>query len=607
MTPTRKPVRAPHYQAQGQGGSRRHRRRRLPHRAKDIMPVSSGEARLDRFSKDTLRIIALGGYEEVGKNCTILEYGDDIIIIDLGLQFPEEDMPGIDYIIPNMNYLRGKEKNVRAVIITHGHYDHIGGIPHIMPQLGNPPLVGTDLTIGIIKKRQEDFREQLPNLRAVKTNEELNFGVFKIEFFMVSHNIPASLGLIIHTPVGIIVHTGDFKFDLTPAGSSPTEVSKIAELGMRKVLVLLADSTNAQYPGYQLSESEISHNLKDVIKSASGRVIIGTFASLLGRIQQIIWIAEELGKKVIAQGYSLRTNLEIARELGYIEAKKGTIIMDWKEAKGVPDDKQVIICTGAQGEERAALVRIANKEHRFLEIQKGDTIIFSSSVVPGNERSVQRLKDLLYRQEANVVHYQMMDVHAGGHAKQEDLKWLIKLVNPKYYIPCEGNHSFLRINAQVAKAVGIPDENIFVPDNGGVVEFKKVGKDVIGRLTGACVPADPIMIDGLGAGNVDNVVLRDRQMLAADGMIVIIATVRGKTGQLVGNPDIISRGFVHLKESKPLIEQVRKCAKKLLLDRDPRSPAFEAYLKTKMRDDLGQFIFQKTQRRPMILPVLIEV
>ncbi|MDO8435296.1 MAG: ribonuclease J, partial [bacterium] len=458
-----------------------------------------------------------------------------------------------------------------------------------------------------IKKRQDDFRDQLPSLRAVKTNESFVFGAFKVEFFMVSHNIPASLGLVIHTPMGILVHTGDFKFDLTPSGSSPTELFKIAALGDKNVLALIADSTNAGHSGYQTSEAEIARSLKDVIKSAPGRLIIGTFASLLGRIQQIIWIAEELGKKVIVQGFSLRTNLEIAQELGYVKAQKGTIITEWKEAKHIPDEKQLIICTGAQGEERAALMRIANKEHRDISIQQDDTVVFSSSVIPGNERTVQRLKDSLYRQGAIVVHYQMMDVHAGGHAKEEDLRWLIKLVNPRYHIPCEGHHSFLRLHAKIAESMGIPKENIFVSDNGQVIEFSRVGTTVVGKLTNERVPADPVMIDGIGAGNVDQVVLRDRQMLSEDGMIVIIATVRGKTGQLVGNPDIISRGFVHLKESKELIEQVRKRAKQLLMDKDPRSPAFEAYIKQKLRDDLGQFIFQKTERRPMILPVVIEV
>ena len=561
---------------------------------KQINPVQSRDGKL--------KIIVLGGLEEVGRNMTVLEYEDDIIIIDMGLQFSEEDMPGIDYIIPNISYLKGKEKNIRGVIITHGHYDHIGAIPHLIPRLGNPIIFGTPLTLGIIKKRQEDFKENELNIKTITSESVLQLGCFKIEFFKVSHNIPDCVGVIVYTPQGIVVHTGDFKFDLSPIGSSPTDMAKIASLSNKKVLALLADSTNAESPGHQISEKNIFETLEQILKQAPGRIIVGTFASLLGRIQQIIWLAEKLNRKVLIEGYSMKANVEIAQQLGYLKIKKGTLI-NIKEFEKLSDDKIIVFCTGAQGESRAVLMRIANKEHKKIEIKKGDTVIFSSSVVPGNERMVQRLKDAFYKQGAEVVHCQMMDVHAGGHAKQEDLKLLITLINPKYFIPIEGNHSFLRIHAKIAEIAGIDPKNIFVADNGQIIEFFNEQ----GKLTHKKVPTDYVMVDGLGVGDVSNVVLRDRKVMAEDGMLVIISTIDSKTGKLIGNPDIISRGFVYMKENKELIEQIRSKAKKILKDNDPRSKAFDNYLKDKIRNDLGQFVYSKTQRRPMILPVLIEV
>ena len=558
-------------------------------------------AQKDKETK--LKIIVIGGNEEVGRNMTILEYGHDIIIIDMGLQFPEEDMPGIDYIIPNISYLKGREKNIRGVFITHGHYDHIGGVPHLIPMLGYPTIFSTPLTLAIIAKRQEDYQSHRKlNLQSVKMTDQLHLGSFKIEFFQVSHNIPDSFGLIVHTPVGIIIHTGDFKLDLSQAGQQSVEITKIAKLGESNVLALMADSTNAPQTGHQISEVEIQHNLEDIIRQAPGRIIIATFSSLLNRLQQIITSAEGLDKKIIIEGYSMRTNVEIAHRLGYMKFKKGTII-SLNEMRNYPNNKIVILCTGAQGEGRAVLMRIANKEHKVLGVEKNDTVVFSSSVVPGNERAVQRLKDDLYRQGAEVIHYQMMDVHAGGHAKEEDLKLMIRLVNPQYFIPIEGNHSFLRMHAKIAEKVGIDPKNIFVADNGQIIEFTKKG----GRLTDKKVPADYVFVDGLGVGDISHIVLRDRQMMAADGMLVVIATVDAKTGELIHSPDIISRGFIYMKENKQLVEQTRNRIKELLKDNNPKAMANDIYLKDKIRNEIGQFLFHMTQRRPMILPVIIEV
>ncbi|MDP2587090.1 MAG: ribonuclease J [Candidatus Komeilibacteria bacterium] len=566
-------------------------------------PKRENVSREIETGEEKLKIMIMGGNEEVGRNMTVLEYGQDIIIIDLGLQFPEEDMPGIDYIIPNIEYLRDKVKNIRGVFITHAHYDHIGAIPHLMDALGSPTIYSSDLSLAIIGKRQGDYQNASPlNMQAVSTNDVIKAGVFKVGFFGVSHNIPTSMGLVVDTPLGKIVHTGDFKIDLNETGATGTEIDKIKQLGQENVLALLADSTNASQSGHQLSENEIQHNLDDIMKDAPGRVIMGTFASLLGRIQQIIVAAEMFGKKVIIEGYSMKTNVEIAKALGYLKIKKDTII-DVKHIDNYPKNKILIVCTGAQGEDRAVLMRIANREHKSLKIEKGDTIVFSSSVIPGNERSVQRLKDSLYRQGAEVIHYQMMDVHAGGHAKAEDLKFFISLVKPKYFIPVEGHHSFLRLNAKNALAAGVNPDNIFVADNGQVIEFTKKG----GVLTNKKVPTDYVFVDGLGVGDVSNIVLRDRQMMAEDGMIVVIATIRAKTGELVQNPDLISRGFIYMKENKKLVEDTRKKVKALLKDYNPSNSTNDAYIKDKVRNEIGKFLFQHTERRPMVLPVIIEV
>ncbi|TSC94922.1 MAG: ribonuclease J [Parcubacteria group bacterium Athens1014_10] len=552
---------------------------------------------------EKLKIIPLGGMEEVGRNMMLIEYGNDIVIIDMGLQFPEEDMPGIDFIIPDISYLRDKLNKIRGVIITHGHYDHIGAIPYLASQLGNPIIFGTQLTLALIRKRQDEFKDKPNlNLQVITHKDRIKLGCFEIEFFRVSHNIPDCVGVIVHTPEGIIIHTGDFKIDLNPADGMLPDLAKMANLGEQNVLALLADSTNANQKGHQFSEKEIGDNLEQILAKAKGRIIIATFSSLLSRLQQVFWMAEKLGRKVAIEGYSMKINVETASQLGYIKVKRGTII-GLAEALRLPKDKIIIACTGAQGEDRAVLMRIANEEHRQIRIESGDTVIFSSSVVPGNERTVQKLKDSLYRKGAEVVHYQMVDIHAGGHAKQEDLKLTLRLINPRYLMPIEGNTSLLRAHAKVAEEIGFDPRNILLVENGQVVEFSRSKA----KITDKKVPTDYIMVDGLGVGDVSNIVLRDRRVMSQDGMIVIIATVDNKTGNLVTSPDIISRGFVYMRESKELIEQARSRVRKLLHDHNPNSQANETYLKNKIRDEIGQFLFKKTQRRPMVIPVIIGV
>lgn len=558
-----------------------------------------------RGGKPRLRVYALGGLEEIGRNCTVLECGDDIIIIDLGLMFPEEGMPGIDYIIPDITCLRGKQKNIRGIIITHGHYDHIGGIPHLMNDLGNPPIYTAPLSAGIIRKRQEEFPNGGKlNFQIVKnTDTKIQLGKnFVFEPFHVNHNITDAFGAAITTPFGTLIFTGDFKFDYTPVNEEPADLNRIAIFGARGVLALFSDSTDATVPGHQISEKIVGKELSAMVKSSPARIIIGTFSSLLTRLQLLISIAEEEGRKVLLVGRSLQANCDIAKELGYLKIKAGTIIEE-KELGRLDPAKIMVLCTGAQGERNAVLMRIANNEHRFLQVEKDDTIVFSSSVIPGNERTVQHLKDALVRQGARIVHYANMDVHAGGHAKQEDLKLMLRLTKPKYLIPIHGNRFMLQAHKELGESVGVEQGNVLVADNGQMLEFDERGA----QLTNNYVPTEHIMVDGLGVGDVSHVILRERRQMADEGMFVVIVTVDQRTGAMIGSPDIISRGFVYMKESRELIEKTRAKIKKILKDSDPKSPAFEEYIRGKIRNEVGQFLFSKTRRRPMVLPVLIEV
>lgn len=551
-----------------------------------------------------LRIVPLGGVEEVGRNMMFLEYGNDIVIIDIGLQFPEENMPGIDFIIPNTAYLEEHKDRIRGVVITHGHFDHIGAISYLAHRLGNPPIFAMPLTRGIIMKRHEDF-PHLPklNMHELKNDQELDLGVFHLEFFHVNHNIFDTIGVAVHTPEGIVCHTADFKFDNNPVGDKPADYAKMAELSRKGVLLLMSDSTGAKDPGHSISEQTIMENLEDIFEHTKGRIITATFASLVSRIQQLIWLAEKFGRKVVIDGYSMRNNVALARELGYIKVQKDTFI-DIKEAHRYPEHKLVFIVTGAQGEAHAVLMRIIQREHRFVRLQKGDTVIFSSSAIPGNERSIQKMQDVIYRQGARVFHYQMMDIHAGGHAKAEDLKLMINLMRPKFFMPIHGNYFMLRIHADLAESVGILPENIVIPSNGSIVELS-ADSITIAKET---VPANYVFVDGLGIGDVKEVVLRDRQAMANDGMFVIVALVDAKTGKVKGSPDIISRGFIYLKESQHLLHEARGVTRRIIEEiTNQMHPINVQYLREELRDKLGLFLFQKTSRRPMVLPVVIEV
>lgn len=558
------------------------------------------------MSEKPLKIISLGGLGEVGRNMILFEFDEKILIVDMGLRMPEEDMPGVDYIIPNISYLKGRERNIVGIVFTHGHYDHIGAIPYLIEKIWQPnlPMAAGALTKGIILKRQEDF-PHLPKLfiREIKDGTELKFGPFKIEFFKQNHNIPDNFGIFLETPVGNIVHTSDFKFDKNPVYDLPTNFERLREIGRRKILLLLSDSTDAEEEGHSLSEKTIEKNLDLIFKQAKGRIIAATFASLINRIQQLISLAEKYDRKVAIEGYSMKTNVEIAKMLGYIKAKKGTIL-NGREILELPDEKQTILCTGAQGESEAVLMRMANKEHPYLRLKKGDTVIFSSSVIPGNERTVQIMKDQILRQGAKVYHYQMMDIHAGGHAKQEELKKMIKIMKPKFFMPIHGQYSMLVAHAEIAKECKIKEKNIALAENGQVVYLTK--KKIF--VSKERVPANYVMVDGLGIGDVGEVVLRDRQVLARDGIFVIIAVVDRETGKVKGSPDIISRGFIYLRESKDLLREARKRVINIVHQAVGSGGAVNwTYVKNEIRNKLGEFFFQKTKRRPMVLPVVIEV
>lgn len=565
-------------------------------------PLPRQGERAPTNEQNVLRVIPIGGNEETGgRNCYLIQYQQDLLLIDIGLQWPEEDMPGIDYIIPDLSILRGKEKRLKGIIVTHGHYDHIGGVPHWAPKLGNPPIYSSNLTCAMLAKKMEDIAPgKKLRLNAVKSRDRIVLGGFRIEFFGLSHNIPGSFGVLIETPAGSLVHTGDFKLDERAHVSNRTDLEFIETIGRRNVTVLMCDSTSANVPGRQLSETEVEQNINQMFTQTQGRMIVATFASLLSRIQQVLTIAEKYNRKVLLEGYSMRTNIEIGKKLGYIRCKPSTIL-PWEEIKKLPNSRVLVLCTGAQGEDNAVLMRIANREHRYLQIEKGDLVVFSSSVVPGNERAVQRLKDGLYREGADIVDSKILDIHAGGHAKQDDVAMLLNLVRPRYFMPIEGSYSALIENKKNALKYGLPEKNVLIADNGQVVEI--AGDQAY--VTNHRYPIEYVFVDGTGIGDVNHLVLRDRKQLAGDGMVLVVAQIKrnGKVHRI----DVISRGFTHMKEQGQLIGGMVRVAKASLQDNEPRTPPNEAHLRENVRGALEKFLFHETQRQPMILPVIVQV
>lgn len=557
-------------------------------------------------SRQNLRVIPMGGVEEVGENMTVLEFGDDLIVIDMGLAFPDDTMPGIDYIIPDTKWLEENKRRIRGVIITHGHLDHIGAVPYILPKLGDPPVYTMALTAGFIKKRLEEFGLLGRSKINVLTKDDvLSLGNFKIRFFRLNHSIPDSMGLCITTPVGQIIYATDWKFDHTPADGKPTEFDKIARFGAEGVMLLMSDSTNAIKPGYCISEREIGLTIDRTFADIKGRIIFANFSTNIARIQQVFNAAAKYNRKVIVTGRSLVNNIEIALSLGYLKIQPKIIIKS-EQAKKFPDNQIVVLTTGSQGEEAAGLARIARGDHKTVKIKKGDTAIISASPIPGNERAVAVVMSNLTRLGAHVIYNKMLDIHTSGHAHQEELKLMIALTKPKYFMPIHGEHHMIVTHAELAQTMGIPEDHIYSLDNGQILEINSSGQAKPTEDTR--IASGYVFIDGLGVGDVGEVVIRDRQVMAQDGMFVIIMTLDRRNGKLISQPDIISRGFIYMKGNDDLIREVKHEVRKLVESKgkEKLEPNW-AYLRNVIRDEIGEYLYQKTERRPMVLPVVIEI
>ncbi|MBY0110668.1 ribonuclease J [Patescibacteria group bacterium] len=552
-----------------------------------------------------VRVIPLGGVEEVGRNMCAIEANNDIFVLDVGFQFMSEgDAPGIDYVLPNTKYLEQNIDRVRAVIITHGHLDHIGGIPFLMGRMGNPPIYTQNLTSVMILKRQEEYPEMpRPEMVVVEPGSVHTIGNTKVKFFPVTHSIPDSMGVSIQSPIGNVVITGDLKLDHENGEPMPHEAKKWGELGKDNNLLFIADSTNAERDGFSIPERKVHETLENIVRTVSGRLIIGTFASQFERMIHIIETAEKMGKKIVTEGRSMKTNLEIAQKTGLLKIDKSTVIPA-TEIGDYPADKIIVLATGAQGEEFAALMRIATKQHKNIVLNPRDTVVLSSSVIPGNEIAVQRLKDNLYRNGASLIHYRSSDVHSTGHGNTGELVWINKQVGAKYFMPAYGYYSMTSCHAKAVEQAGFPRENIILADNGTVIDMDGQVLNIHKQK----VPSSPLIVDGFSIGDMQEVVIRDRQALAKDGMFVIIATINLKTGKLRKSPDIISRGFVYLRESQDLLNQARLLIKKTVEDTtEGMNPVDLDYVKNTISDTMSGFLFTRTNKAPMVIPVLIGV
>lgn len=586
---------------ESRGGGRR------PSPARPLTQTKGDEV-IPKMAPDTIRIIPLGGVEEIGRNMTAIEYGDDIVVIDIGFQFKDENTPGIDYILPNTKYLEERQSKIRAVLITHGHLDHIGGIPYIMPRIGNPPIYTRLLTSILIQKRQEEF-QHVPKLdiRVVEKEETLTLGKLKIKFFAVTHTIPDAMGIIVQTPYGSIVHTGDLKLDHVDGVPTVEEEAEYDRaFKNEKVLLLMADSTNVENPGFSIPEKVVHKNIEEIIKNVQGRLIIATFSSLLERLLKIIDFAEKYGKKVIVEGRSMKSNLDICKHLGLMKAKSETMISS-DALESYPPDRIVILATGAQGDEFAAMMRMSNKTHTKIRITPRDTIMLSSSVIPGNERAVQKLKDNLSRQGAKIIHYRIADVHSSGHANRDETAWIHRKIHPKFFIPLHGYHYMLRVHGDIAKeANGLKEEDVVIPDNSSIIEIQAGGTKIVKLKEKAA--SGLVLVDGFSVGDVQDVVIRDRQMLAQDGIFIVFGIINASNGKLKKSPDIISRGFVYLRESQELLHEVRLLIKDTI-EKSTRgqNPINVDFVKDNITDAVSKFLLTKTAKRPMVIPVILTI
>ena len=547
-----------------------------------------------------LRIIPLGGMGEIGKNITVIEYKEDIIIIDCGMTFPEDEMLGIDIVIPDITYLIKNKAKIKGIVLTHGHEDHIGAIPYVLKKI-NIPIYGTKLTLGLLQNKLKEHNLDDVSLNVVSHGEHIKLGHFDVEFIRTNHSIPDSAALAITTPIGTIIHTGDFKIDFIPITGDRMDLNRLAELGSKGVLVLMSDSTNAVRPGYTMSESTVGDTFKDLFSKATSRIIVATFASNVHRIQQIIDAAELNDRKVILSGRSMLNVTTVANELGYLRVNEGTII-DINDMGKYNGNQLVIITTGSQGEPMSALTRIAYSEHRKIELNSEDLVIISATPIPGNEKTVSRIINKIIENGTRVIYESLAEIHVSGHACQEELKLVQALVKPKYFIPVHGEQRHLKIHADLSEAMGTPRENIFILENGQILEFTKEHANL-----GSTVQAGNILVDGLGVGDVGNIVLRDRKHLSEDGLIVVVVTMSKQDGTVVSGPDIVSRGFVYVRESENLMEEARNVVKVALADCEKKKITDWATLKSAVRDSLRSFLYEKIKRNPMILPIIMEV
>lgn len=548
-----------------------------------------------------VKIIPLGGLREIGKNLTLIEYKNEILIIDCGLSFPDDEMLGIDIVLPDTTYLEKNKDRIKGVVLTHGHEDHIGALPYLLKKI-NIPIYGTRLTLGLLEvKLKEHKLDKKVHLQRVKAGETFQLGSFKVEYIRSSHSIPDACAIAVHTSEGVILHTGDFRVDYSTVDGEMIDLHRLGELGNKGVLLMLADSTNAERPGTTMSESKIGVALENAFMNTKSRIIVATFASHIHRLQQIINTAEKFNRKIVISGRSMVNVFEVGAELGALHVPKD-ILIDIRDMDDYRDDQLLLLTTGSQGEPMAALSRMASSEHRKLEIKKDDLVIFSASPIPGNEKMVSRVINQLFEKGADVIYDPMAEVHTSGHACQEELKLIHKLVKPKYFIPVHGEFRHLKQHGNLAIGMGMPEENIFTMENGQVLEMNRKAAKITGK-----VQAGPVLVDGLGVGDVGSIVLRDRKHLAEDGLMVVVVTINKQEAKVIAGPDIISRGFVYVRESEDLLDEAREEVQKSLEQCEQKGVREWSQLKNAIRDSLKDFLYHKTQRRPMILPIIMEV
>ena len=556
--------------------------------------------RLFRKNTNKIKVMALGGLNEIGKNMTVIEYKDEIIVIDAGMSFPDDEMLGVDVVIPDISYLIKNKDKIKGIFITHGHEDHIGALPYILKKI-NIPIYGAKLSIGLIQVKLKEHKINNAKLNVVSPRDIIKLSHMEVEFIKNNHSIPDACSIAVHTDQGIIYHTGDFKIDLTPIDGEVMDIHRICELSKKGVLLLLADSTNVEKPGYTMSEKTVGAGLDDLFRKASNsRIIVATFASNIHRLQQIINTAEKFNRKVAVSGRSMVNVVAVATELGYLNIPDNMLI-DLNDISKYEDNEVVLITTGSQGEPMSALARMASAEHKKVEIKRGDLIIISAHPIPGNEKLISKVINSLFEKGAEVV-YDESDIHVSGHAKQEELKLMHRLVRPKFFMPAHGEYRMLKIHAELAEELGMPSQNIFVNKTGDVLEIDRNSAKVTGTI-----PTGNVLVDGLGVGDVGNIVLRDRKHLSEDGLMIVVVTISKEDGRVLAGPDIISRGFVYVRESEDLMDGAKNVIKDVLRDCEDRNIKEWAYLKNNIKESLKEYLYQKTKRNPMILPIIMEV